>query len=121
MHWYLTVLKKYAVFTGRSRRKEYWVFLLFNIIIFFILSLIDNTIGTFNAQTGVGVLSSIYWLAILIPSIAVGIRRLHDTGRTGWWLLLVFIPIIGPLIVLILMLLDSKPGTNQYGPNPKGA
>src|SRR5690625_2590503 len=97
MHWYLTVLKKYAVFTGRSRRKEYWVFLLFNIIIFFILSLIDNTIGTFNAQTGVGVLSSIYWLAILIPSIAVGIRRLHDTGRTGWWLLLVFIPIIGPL------------------------
>src|SRR5690625_3055906 len=121
MHWYLRVLKKYAVFTERLSRKEYLVFLFFNIIIFFMLSLNDNGIGTFNARTGVGVLSSIYWLAILIPSIAVGSRRLHDTGRTGWWLLLVVIPIIGPLIVLILMLLDSKPGTNQYGPNPKGA
>ncbi|HLR83212.1 MAG TPA: DUF805 domain-containing protein [Paenalcaligenes sp.] len=120
MQWYLSVLQKYAVFTGRARRKEYWFFLLFNIIIFFILSLIDNMLGTFNAQTGVGVLSSIYWLAILIPSIAVGIRRLHDTGRTGWWLLLVFIPVIGPLIILVLMLLDSQPGTNQYGTNPKG-
>lgn len=121
MQWYLSVLRKYAVFTGRARRKEYWFFLLFNIIIFFILSLIDNMLGTFNAQTGVGVLGSIYWLAILIPSIAVGIRRLHDTGRSGWWLLLVFIPVIGSLILLVLMLLNSQPGTNAYGANPKGA
>src|SRR5690625_7931528 len=110
MHWYLTVLKKYAVFTGRSRRKEYWVFLLFNIMIFFILSLIDNTIGTFNAQTGVGVLSSIYWLAILIRSIAVGIRRLHDTGRTGWWLWLGGGTIMGPLIGRMFMLCYSDRG-----------
>src|SRR5690625_3022688 len=110
MHWYMTALNKYAVFSGRSRRKEYWFFLLCNIVIFFILGLIDNVIGTMSFRSGFGLLGSIYWLAIIIPSIAVGVRRLHDTGRSGFWLLLVFIPVVGPLIILVMMLLNSQPG-----------
>lgn len=120
MGWYLEVLRKYAVFTGRARRKEYWFFVLFNVIFLIVISFIDRAIGTFNSQTGVGLLTSIYWLAVLIPAIAVGVRRLHDIGRSGWWLLLVFIPVIGPLIIFVMMLFNSEPGTNSYGPNPKG-
>lgn len=120
MNWYLNALRQYAVFTGRARRKEYWFFVLFNIIIFFILSLIDQTLGLRGFVAGLGLLSSLYWLAVIIPSIAVAIRRLHDIGRTGWWLLLVLIPVIGPIVLLIFALLDSQPGPNQYGANPKG-
>ncbi|HLS21890.1 MAG TPA: DUF805 domain-containing protein [Paenalcaligenes sp.] len=120
MNWYLEVLRKYAVFTGRARRKEYWFFVLFNVIFLIILSFLDRALGTFNMQSGVGLLTSIYWLAVLIPAIAVGVRRLHDIGRSGWWLLLVFIPVIGPLIILVMMLFNSQPGDNAYGPNPKG-
>lgn len=119
MSWYLEVLRKYAVFTGRARRKEYWFFVLFNIIFLLILTFVDRAIGTYNMQSGVGVLTSIYWLAVLIPGIAVAVRRLHDIGRSGWWLLIVFIPAIGPLILLVMMLFNSQPGPNAYGPNPK--
>lgn|SRR5690625_98471 len=119
MNWYLQVLRKYAVFTGRARRKEYWFFFLFNVIFLFILGLIDTLTGTANPNTGLGLLSGIYWLAVLIPSIAVAVRRMHDTGRKGWWLLLVFIPLIGPLIILVMMLQNSQQGENQYGPSPK--
>ena len=85
MNWYLDVLKKYAVFSGRARRKEYWFFVLFNIVISLVLGLIDGVIGSASAETGVGLLGGIYALAILIPTIAVAVRRLHDTGRSGWW------------------------------------
>lgn len=112
MNYYLTVLQNYAVFTGRARRKEYWMFALFNLIIVIVLGVIDSIIG-------VAILGTLYALAVLIPSIAVSIRRLHDTGRSGWWLLLLFIPIIGALIILIFAVLDSEPGPNQYGENPK--
>ena len=118
MNWYLEVLKKYAVFDGRARRKEYWMFFLINVVISVVLGAIDVLLGTFS-QTGVGVLQSLYSLAVLIPSIAVTVRRLHDTGRTGWWILIGLIPFIGGIILLIFMVLDSEPGTNQYGPNPK--
>ena len=119
MNWYLEVLRKYAVFSGRARRMEYWMFFLFNLIISFLLGVVDGVLGTFSPESGVGLLGGLYSLAILIPSIAVTIRRLHDSGRTGWWFLLIFIPLIGALVLLVFMVLDSEQGTNDYGPNPK--
>ena len=121
MSWYLEVLKKYAVFSGRARRKEYWMFILFNIIITVVLALIDYLTGTFSPRAGVGLLGGLYALAVLIPSLAVTVRRLHDTDRTGWWILIGLIPVIGGIVLLIFMLLDSQSGANQYGPNPKAA
>ena len=121
MNWYLEVLKKYAVFSGRARRKEYWFFYLFYIIFFIVLMSIDGVTGTLNQEIGIGVLSGIFVLAMLIPGIAVAIRRLHDTGRSAWWILLSLIPLIGGLWLLVLMVLDGTPGQNQYGPDPKGA
>ena len=121
MNWYLEVLKKkYAQFSGRARRKEYWYFVLFNVIISIVLSVLDVVLGTYSKGGGIGLLDGIYTLAILIPAIAVTVRRLHDTGRSGWWLLIGFIPLIGGLILLFFMVLDSKPGANEYGENPKG-
>ena len=120
MNWYLEVLRKYLVFEGRARRKEYWFFVLFNIIIGIVLALIDRQTGTLNPETGVGFLSGIYSLAVLIPTIAVAIRRLHDTDRSGWWLLILLVPIIGGLVLLVFFVLDGTPGSNQFGPNPKG-
>jgi uncharacterized membrane protein YhaH (DUF805 family) len=113
MNWYIEVLKKYAVFSGRARRKEYWYFVLFNLIIMIILTIIDLAIDS-------SILSTLYSLAVLIPSIAVDVRRLHDTNRTGWWLLIGLIPIIGWIVLIIFMVQDSQKGENQYGPNPKG-
>jgi uncharacterized membrane protein YhaH (DUF805 family) len=106
MSWYLEVLKKYAVFSGRARRKEYWMFVLFSLIIAIVLGIIDRAV--FNQQ----ILGTIYALAVLIPSIAVGIRRMHDTGHSGWWLLL-------PIVNLIFAIQEGNSGENQYGPNPK--
>jgi uncharacterized membrane protein YhaH (DUF805 family) len=120
MNWYLDVLRKYAEFGGRAKRKEYWMFILFNAIFFSILMFIDRMLGTLSAQGGIGLLSGLYLLAVLLPSIAVTVRRLHDTGRSGWWILIYLIPIVGPIILLVFMLQDSTPGYNQHGPNPKG-
>jgi uncharacterized membrane protein YhaH (DUF805 family) len=123
MNWYIGVLKKYAVFSGRARRKEFWMFVLFNFIISFVLELIDGTVLSNLAidawGTKIGVLGVIYGMAVLIPSVAVAVRRLHDTNRTGWWYLIGLVPIIGAIILLIFFVQDSKPGDNKYGPNPK--
>ena len=113
MNWYLEVLKKYAVFSGRARRKEYWMFFLFNIIIAFVLGFIEGLVG------GPGIISTLYSLAVLIPIIAVSIRRLHDISRSGWWLLIYLVPIIGAIVLLVFMVQDSQQGENQYGQNPK--
>ncbi|MBI1285553.1 MAG: DUF805 domain-containing protein [Thiobacillus sp.] len=121
MNWYLGVLQKYAVFSGRARRKEYWMFFLFNVIISIILAVVDRMTGMFSEASGVGVFESIYGLAILLPSLAVAVRRLHDTDRSGWWLLIGLIPVIGAIVLLVFLVQDSKPGHNQYGPNPKEA
>jgi len=121
MNWYVEVLKKYAVFSGRSRRKEYWFFVLFNIIASIVLAMVDSATGSFNPETGMGTLGTIYALAVLLPSLAVSVRRLHDTGRSGWWLLLGLVPVIGAIVLLVFMVQDSKPGENEYGANPKGA
>ena len=120
MNWYVAVLKKYAVFSGRARRKEYWIFVLINIIISIVLSIIDSVAGT-RIGMGLGVLTTIYALAVLIPGIAVGVRRLHDTNRTGWWLLIALVPLIGAIVLIVFMALDSQPNENKYGPNPKAA
>ncbi len=121
MSWYLEVLKKYAVFSGRARRKEYWYFFLFNILITIVLLVIDGMTGTLDAAAGIGLLGSIYALAVLIPALAVSVRRLHDTDRSGWWLLIMLVPLIGVIVILVFTVQDSKPGENQYGSNPKGA
>ncbi|MET1076764.1 MAG: DUF805 domain-containing protein [Pseudomonas sp.] len=112
MNWYLDVLKQYAVFNGRARRKEYWMFFLINLVISMVLAWVDSLIG-------MSLLSIIYGLALLVPSIAVGIRRLHDTNRSGWWMLIALVPFAG-IVLLVFLAIDSTPGDNQYGPNPKG-
>lgn len=119
MNYYLAVLKKYAVFNGRSPRAEYWYFFLFNIIISIVLSIVDGIIGNSGSTAGVGLLGAIYSLALIIPGIAVGIRRLHDTNHSGWWLLISLIPIVGIIWLIVLMATDSNPGENKYGLNPK--
>jgi uncharacterized membrane protein YhaH (DUF805 family) len=119
MNWYLEVLKKYAVFNGRARRKEYWLFFLFNIIISIVLVIIDGVVGTSAAPGAIGLLGGLYSLAVLIPAIAVAVRRLHDTSRSGLWFLLVLIPFIGAIVLIVLMAQDGTPGENQFGKNPK--
>jgi uncharacterized membrane protein YhaH (DUF805 family) len=119
MNWYLQALKKYTVFSGRSRRKEYWFFVLFNILVSMALAVVDYFTGTYSASYGMGLLGGLYALGVFLPAIAVTIRRLHDTDRSGWWILIVLVPIIGGIWLLVLMLFDSQPGDNKYGPSPK--
>lgn len=119
MSWYLEVLRQYANFQGRARRKEYWFFVLFNVLFAFSFGLVDVGLGLWDQASGVGVLSGLYSLAVLLPGIAVSVRRLHDTGRSGWWMLIGFVPFIGALVLLVFFVLDSDPGENPYGPNPK--
>lgn len=118
MNWYLQVWKKFAQFSGRARRSEYWYFTLFNILASIALGILDAIFGTFSADAGMGVLGGLYTLAVIIPSLAVSVRRLHDTGRSGWWLLIALIPLVG-LVLLVFMAQDSSPGPNKFGPNPK--
>jgi uncharacterized membrane protein YhaH (DUF805 family) len=119
MNWYLEVLKKYAVFNGRSRRKEYWCFLLFSVIVSIVLTFIDVKTGTVSADLGLGLLSGIYTLAVLVPGVAVTIRRLHDTDRSGWWILILLVPLAGAIVLIVFMAVDGKTEENQYGVNPK--
>ena len=120
MNWYLEVLKKYAVFQGRARRKEYWFFILFNVLISMALAIIERLTGNFDPATGLGALSGLYALGLMIPGMAVSVRRLHDTGRSGWWLLITFVPVFGAIVFLYFMVLDSNPESNKYGTSPKG-
>jgi uncharacterized membrane protein YhaH (DUF805 family) len=115
MHWYLHVLKNYAQFDGRSRRSEYWYFFLFNVIVAVVLGFVD---GILRKIIGFGMFGMLYGLAVLLPGIAVSIRRLHDTDRSGWWLLLALVPIVG-LVLIWFMAEDSNASTNRYGQNPK--
>ena len=117
MGWYMKVLNNYADFSGRARRTEYWMFQLFNILILIALAIVavvlDSKVGY------VPVL--LYALVVLIPAIAVAVRRLHDTDRSGWWILIDFVPIVGPIILLVFLVLPGDPAENQYGPDPKAA
>ncbi len=119
MNWYLTVLKNYFGFAGRARRKEYWMFVLFNMIFAIIAMVLDSVLGTTVGILPYGIFYFIYILAVLIPGLAVAVRRLHDVGKSGWMMLIALIPLIGAIWLLVLMVSDSKPGENQYGLNPK--
>lgn len=116
MNWYISVLKQYAVFSGRARRTEYWMFVLCNVIVMLLLSMVDKLIGGDKE-----LISSIYSLAVLLPSLAVAARRLHDTDRSGWWLLLGLIPIIGTLVLIYFMVCNGQQGPNRFGDDPKEA
>ena len=115
-----TCLQKYVGFSGRARRSEYWWFFLFNIIVSIVASILDSVLGTMSDETNIGVIGTIASLALLLPSIAVGIRRLHDTSRSGWWILIGLIPIVGWIILIVFYVQDSH-AENQYGPSPKAA
>jgi uncharacterized membrane protein YhaH (DUF805 family) len=104
---YIEVMKKYAVFKGRARRKEYWMFILLNMLVAFVVGFVDGLIGTAPALGG------LYNLAVLLPSIAVAVRRLHDSDRSGWWLLV-------PIVNLVFLIQDGTQGSNRFGPSPKG-
>ena len=123
MIWYLKVLNQYSDFKSRARRKEYWMFALFNFIISMLIVGVDNALGfSFNYTgnvSGTGVFNLLYNLLILIPSLAVAVRRLHDIGKRGWMLLIGLIPLVGVIWLLILLLRDSEARENKYGPNPK--
>lgn len=112
MNYYIKALQNYANFSGRARRSEYWFFVLFNVL-FSIAAFILDMI------TGIGIIGGLYALAMLIPGLAVAVRRLHDIGKSGWMYLIVLIPIVGGIWLLVLLFLDSQPGDNKYGPNPK--
>ncbi len=120
VNWYLKCLKQYAVFDGRARRKEYWMFALFNIIFLIVATVLDNIIGTAIKGMGYGLFYILYALAVFVPGLAVSVRRLHDIGKNGWMVLIALIPLVGAIWLLILMVQDSTPGENEYGPNPKG-
>lgn len=128
MKWYLKVLRQYADFSGRARRTEYWMFVLFNVIFSIVAMGIDNLLGlTFKMESAYGDTVTIpygyifllYSLAMLIPSLAVGVRRLHDVGKSGWMMLVGLIPIIGSIWLLVLYFTDSQDGSNKWGDNPK--
>jgi len=117
MKWYLKVLHQYLDFSGRARRKEYWVFVLFNMIFVFVAIIIDALLGI-DGDT-VGPLYIGYTIATLIPGIAVFVRRIHDIGKSGWMLLVGLIPIVGAIWLMVLIFTDSQHGDNRWGKNPK--
>lgn len=118
-NWYLKCLKQYADFSGRARRKEYWMFALFNTIFYIVAMILDNVLGLTVGELPYGAFYFLYALAVLIPGLAVSVRRLHDVGKSGWMILISLIPIVGGIWLLVLMLTDSNPEENQFGANPK--
>lgn len=111
--------QKYVDFSGRARRSEYWFFALFNVIVSVVAGIIDGILGTRGVGGGTGLVGAIAGLALLLPNLGVGVRRLHDTGRSGWWLLIGLIPLVGWIVLIVFFVQDSQPD-NEYGPNPKG-
>jgi uncharacterized membrane protein YhaH (DUF805 family) len=116
MNWYLTVLKNYVGFTGRARRTEFWMFALFNFLISLALTVISVLISDDNR-----ILASLYSLAVLLPTLAVWVRRLHDTDHSGWWLLIGLIPVVGFIVLVVFAFRPGITGPDAYGPDPKQA
>ena len=113
MNWYLDVLKtKYAQFNGRAHREEFWMFTLINLGISVAVAVVAGILH-------IGFLSALYGLAVLVPSLAVGVRRLHDTNKSGWWLLIGIVPVVGIIVLIVFYAQEGEPGENQYGPSPK--
>lgn len=128
MNYYLNALRNYALFSGRARRSEYWYFALFNLIFLIVAMVLDHALGssfTINTLSGpvalpYGYCYLAYSLVVLIPGLAVLVRRLHDVGKSGWFFLICLIPIVGAIWLLVLLFTDSHEGPNKYGLNPKG-
>lgn len=129
MNWYVKVIKQYVDFNGRARRQEYWMFALFSAIILLVLTVIDSVIGTGNItgnsgadgvsfSAHLGLLGGIYSLAVLLPGLAVAIRRLHDTDRSGWWVLIA-LSFVGGIVLLVFFVLEGTRGPNRHGADPK--
>ncbi|WP_028110504.1 DUF805 domain-containing protein [Ferrimonas futtsuensis] len=120
MKWYLMAWQRCLQFSGRSRRTEYWMFFLINILVAIAIALMDLMLGTVDEQTHTGTFSTLYSFIVILPTLALTVRRLHDTGRTGWWVLISLIPVLGVIVLLVFMALDGEPGGNHYGASPKG-
>jgi uncharacterized membrane protein YhaH (DUF805 family) len=120
IRWCMDALKNYAEFSGRARAREYWSFYLVNLTVFFALLGLDHLLLAVDAETGLGILSGSYGVITFLPSLAVAVRRLHDTGRRGWWLLVGLVPLVGGAVLLYFLSRDSQDGSNSYGANPKG-
>ncbi|MEY5130584.1 MAG: hypothetical protein RL734_651 [Bacteroidota bacterium] len=118
MNWYIKVLKQYADFKGRASKKEYWMFSLWQTLILILFVGMDNVLGTTFDDEVYGLMYSVYLLATIVPMISVGIRRLHDIGKSAWWTFITFIPLAGPMWMIVLYASDGQLGENQYGPNP---
>lgn len=119
MNWYLKVLKQFADFNGRARRKEYWMFFLFNAIFAIVASMLDGALDIKIFLGLYGPIYLVYALVMLVPGLAVAVRRLHDIGKSGWMLLVVLIPLVGGIWLLVLMASEGNQGDNAYGPDPK--
>lgn len=124
MDWMFMPYRRYADFSGRSRRKEYWMFVLFTVIVYMAILLIGGGLGSVEEPGGLfsglsGILLIAFWVVTLVPAIAVQVRRFHDQDKSGWWILLGFVPIIGGLAVLVFMCFEGTRGPNEYGPDPK--
>jgi uncharacterized membrane protein YhaH (DUF805 family) len=119
MEWYLKVIKNYANFQGRARRKEYWMFFLFYLVTLIIAMVLDKVLGLASATYGVGPIYGLYALAMILPSLAVGVRRLHDIDKSGWWMLIALVPFIGGLVLLVFSLMEGTSGSNRFGSDPK--
>ena len=115
MEWYVSALKRYYDFEGRAHRQEYWMFFAINLAIAMTISIVERVIGI------AGYLSLLYALAVLCPALGVGVRRLHDTNRSGWWQLLVLLPLVGWIILIVFCAQPSQEGDNRFGPVPKEA
>ncbi len=112
--YFTSAVQQYVNFEGRNTRTQYWMYILFYMIIYIGCAMVDGILGT-------QIITLLYSLALLLPSIAVATRRLHDTGRSGWWQLIGLIPLIGWIVLIVFLAQDTHPGENQYGPNPKEA
>ena len=120
MYWFIKCMKQYFDFSGRARRKEFWMFNLILFLFSMIAAVIDKMIGGYDAAARVGPITTILSIATLIPSLAVAVRRLHDIGKSGWTILIGLIPVIGGIILLVWYCSDSEEGINEWGENPKG-
>ncbi|AJR22903.1 MULTISPECIES: DUF805 domain-containing protein [Sphingobium] len=133
MEWMLLPLRRYAKFSGRARPREYWMFVLFLLLCYIGVAMVEGILGLSTTDhwfqrgpwwagagysTRGGPLTGLFTLAMIIPHIAVSVRRLHDTDRSGWWLLIVFFPIIGSIVLLIFFIMSGTRGPNRFGPDP---
>lgn len=121
MDWFLLAYRRYAVFQGRARRTEYWMFFLMYLVVFLFLAAMDGLLGRWDEKAGIGLLSGLFALGSLLPGLGLAVRRLHDTDRSGWWVLVGCIPLVGFLVLMYFAARRGTPGDNRFGPDPLAA